>query len=84
MASLRRILSLCDAKIPGKLYLDLEEAEAKGGEEALREVGINFSAADQICRLLDEGAPGIHLYTMNRASMCLRLAEEVKARGYKL
>ena len=83
MASLRRILSLCDAKIPGKLYLALEEADAKGGEEALREVGINF-AVDQICRLLDEGAPGIHLYTMNRASMCLRLAEEVKARGYKL
>ena len=46
-------------------------------------MGINF-AVDQICRLLDEGAPGIHLYTMNRASMCLRLAEEVKARGYKL
>ncbi len=83
MASLRRILSLCDAKIPGKLYLALEEAEARGGEEALREVGLNF-AVDQICRLLDEGAPGIHLYTMNRASMCLRLAEEVKARGHKL
>ena len=83
MSSLRRILSLCDAKIPGKLYLALEEAEAKGGEEALREVGINF-AVDQICRLLDEGAPGIHLYTMNRASMCLRIAEDVKARGYKL
>jgi methylenetetrahydrofolate reductase (NADPH) len=83
MASLRRILNLCDAKIPGKLYLALEEAENKGGEEALREVGINF-AVNQICRLLDEGAPGVHLYTMNRANMCLRIAEDVKSRGYKL
>ena len=83
MSSLRRILSLCAAKIPGKLYIDLEEAEQKGGEEALREVGLNY-AVQQICRLLDEGAPGIHLYTMNRAGMALQLAEEVKAKGYKL
>ena len=77
MSSLRRILSLCDAKIPGKLYLALEEAEERGGEEALREVGINF-AVDQICRLLDEGAPGIHLYTLNMAELCLKIVDAVK------
>lgn len=73
--SLRRVLSLCGANIPGKLYLDLESANAKGGAEAVREVGLEF-AVRQIRFLLENGAPGIHLYTLNKAEMCLRLAEE--------
>lgn len=73
-----RTLSLCGANIPGKLYLALEEANAKGGAEAVREAGLKF-AVQQIRTLLDNGAPGIHLYTLNKASMCLRIAEEVGA-----
>ncbi len=73
--SLRRILSLCGANIPGKLYLSLEKAHADGGAEAVREMGLAF-AVGQIRRLLDCGAPGIHLYTLNRADLCLRLAQE--------
>ena len=56
----------------------LEEANAKGGAEAVREAGLKF-AVQQIRTLLDNGAPGIHLYTLNKASMCLRIAEEVGA-----
>lgn len=78
LESIRRTLSLCGANIPGKLYLELEEANAKGGAEAVREAGLKF-AVRQIRTLLDNGAPGIHLYTLNRASMCLRIAEEVGA-----
>lgn len=74
-ASLRRVLSLCGACIPGKLYLSLEEADARGGAEAVREVGLRF-AVDQIRRLVDAGAPGIHLYTLNKADLCLRLVSE--------
>lgn len=73
--SLRRVLSLCGANIPGKLYLELEKANEKGGAEAVREAGLEF-AVRQIRFLLDNGAPGIHLYTLNKADMCLRLAEE--------
>ncbi len=75
--SLRRVLALCGANIPGNLYLQLEEAHNKGGEEAVRDVGIQF-AAQQIRQLIDGGAPGIHLYTLNKAGMCLRLMETVK------
>lgn len=74
--SLRRVLSLCGANIPGKLYLALEKANNDGGAEAVRQVGLDY-AVRQIRRLLDAGAPGIHLYTLNKADMCLRLAEAV-------
>ena len=74
--SLRRVLSLCGANIPGKLYLALEKANNDGGAEAVRQVGLDY-AVRQIRSLLDAGAPGIHLYTLNKADMCLRLAEAV-------
>ena len=75
--SLRRVLSLCGANIPGKLYLDLEAAHAEGGAEAVREAGLAF-AVRQIRRLVDMGAPGIHLYTLNKPGLCRRIAEEVR------
>ena len=77
LESIRRVLSLCGANIPGKLYLALEDAQEKGGVEAVREVGMRY-AVRQMRRLLDGGAPGIHLYTLNRAELCLRLAEEMR------
>ena len=76
--SLRRTLALCGANIPGKLYLELEAAHQKGGTEAVKEAGIAY-ATRQIRTLLDGGAPGIHLYTLNRAESCLHLLNEVGA-----
>ena len=77
-ATLRRVLSLSGCNIPATLYLALEEADRRGGSEAVKEAGIRY-AAQQIRRLLDGGAPGIHLYTLNKADTCLRIAEEVGA-----
>lgn len=76
LQSLRRTLSLCGANIPGKLYLELEDADRRGGSKAVREAGIAY-AVQQIRSLLDKGAPGIHLYTLNRAESCLQIVEEV-------
>lgn len=77
--SLRRIMMLSGGNIPSQLYLALEEANDKGGKEAVRAKGIEF-AAQQIKTLVQEyGAPGIHLYTLNKASLCLELVEAVKA-----
>jgi len=76
--SLKRTLSLCGASIPGKLYLDMEAADSRGGVEAVKEEGIRF-AVRQIRALLDNGAPGIHLYTLNQADTCLRIVDEVGA-----
>jgi methylenetetrahydrofolate reductase (NADPH) len=74
--SLRHVLALCGANIPARLYIALEEANRRGGAEAVREAGLRF-AVEQIRRLLDAGAPGIHLYTLNKAETCLRIAEAV-------
>lgn len=75
LESLKRVLSLCGANIPGKLFLDLEAAHAKGGTEAVREEGLAFAIA-QIRKLLSSGAPGIHLYTLNKSNLCQRIIKE--------
>lgn len=73
--SLKRVLSLCGANIPGKLYLRLEAAHESGGAEAVREAGLAF-ALEQIRLLLEMGAPGIHLYTLNKSALCSRIVRE--------
>jgi methylenetetrahydrofolate reductase (NADPH) len=70
--SAKRVLGFCGASIPGRLLLDLEEADARGGPEAACRVGIEW--AKRQCReLLEGGAPGVHLYTLNRPEACLEI-----------
>ena len=73
--SLRRILSLCGAQIPAKFYLELEEAHNSGNPEKVREMGIKF-AINQIHKLIEYGAPGVHLYTLNKSDICERIIKE--------
>ncbi len=77
LGSLKHTLGLCGANIPGKLYLSLEEADKEGGTELVKAVGLKY-AVKQIKELLNNGAPGIHLYTLNRAELCLQLVDLVE------
>ena len=43
--------------------------------------GFEF-ARKQIAGLLDKGAPGVHIYSLNRAAMCERLITDLKRDGY--
>lgn len=72
LGQIRRFMELCDAPVPGKFLAGLEAAHAKGGNDAVREYGIGMAAA-QVAGLLENGAPGVHLYPFNRASMCLEV-----------
>jgi methylenetetrahydrofolate reductase (NADPH) len=74
---IQRITSMCGATLPATFLKDLEQAEARGGDAAVQEVGMAYAAA-QIQDLLDTGAPGVHLYTMNRSDGCLRIMEQVR------
>lgn len=76
LASIKHTLSLCGANIPGKLFLDLEAAHQQGGTEKVKEVGLKY-AVEQIRQILDAGAPGIHLYTLNRADLCIQLVDMI-------
>lgn len=81
LGSLRRIMSLCGASIPGDLYCGVEKAFKDGGDEAVMEFGFNF-ARNQIAGLLKGGVSGVHIYTLNRAVMCERLIGNLKSDGY--
>lgn len=74
LGGLKRILSLCGAGAPEAFLRELEEAETRGGAAAVAEVGVAY-AKRQAKELLDMGAPGVHLYTLNKAEACLEIVE---------
>jgi methylenetetrahydrofolate reductase (NADH) len=69
-ANIRRIASLCGARIPRELRDELERTGED--DEATMEVGIAWATAQ--CReLLERGAPGLHFYTLNRSPATRRI-----------
>lgn len=61
---IRRTIYLCGASIPAELLRLTDKYEDK--PEEMEKAGIDY-AAGQILDLLENGAPGIHFYTMNKA-----------------
>ncbi len=74
LASLRFTLQLCNARVPGQLINSLMKAHEQGGASAVYEIGVAYARA-QVKDLLDGGAPGVHLYTLNKADMCLAVMD---------
>ena len=74
LASLRFTLQLCNARVPGQLINALMKAHEQGGANAVYEIGVAY-AREQVKGLLDGGAPGVHLYTLNKADMCLAVMD---------
>ena len=64
----RRMTSKCKTLLPRDLELKMEEAGGSG--PAAEEIGIRW-AVRQVKELLAQGAPGIHLYVLNRAKAAL-------------
>lgn len=80
LAGLKRFLSFCGSAIPGKLLFDLEQAEKDHGKEGVRTAGIEY-AKMQVRGLIEGGAPGVHLYTLNKADACLEIVRDLKEQG---
>jgi methylenetetrahydrofolate reductase (NADPH) len=76
-AQVRRIASLCKARLPD----DFTRAfEAAGADEAAQfEVGVEF-ASRQVQGLLDGGVPGIHFYVLNKSPATTRVLRQVTVR----
>ncbi|WP_158864802.1 methylenetetrahydrofolate reductase [Leifsonia sp. AG29] len=70
-ARLRRMLELSGEDLPSDLAIQLE---VEPTDEGRREIGIDW-AARLGRRLLDGGAPGLHLYTFNQHEAVLAVLE---------
>lgn len=69
-AQLTRFSAACGADIPRWIRLRLEQYQ--DDKKALQDFGVDVVA--RLCRtLLDNGAPGLHFYTLNQAEPTLRL-----------
>ena len=70
-----KIKSMCGSTVPIELLNMIEVYSANPA--AFREVGINY-AVYQICDLIAKGAPGVHIYTMNRADTAVEIVSRLK------
>jgi methylenetetrahydrofolate reductase (NADPH) len=73
-AQIRRIASLCKARLPESFTAAFEAA---GADEAAQfEAGVEF-ASRQVQGLIDGGVPGIHFYVLNRSPATVRVLRQV-------
>jgi methylenetetrahydrofolate reductase (NADPH) len=76
LRQIKRITGLCGATLPARL---VKRLEAAGDEPSVIEtIGIDW-ALNQIRDLLPRGAPGYHLYILNRSRSALILAAGLAA-----
>jgi methylenetetrahydrofolate reductase (NADPH) len=76
LKQIQRFTQMCGAHLPAKLTKRLEAAA--DNPETMESVGIDW-ALGQIRDLLARGAPGYHLYILNRAKGALALAAGLAA-----
>jgi methylenetetrahydrofolate reductase (NADPH) len=77
VAQIRRISTMCGARIPAALQARLDAV--KDDPEAVRRVGVEHAVAQ--CReLVARGVPGIHFYTLNRSHATVEILEALRAR----
>ncbi len=69
-ARIRRITSMCGAYFPPELASRLEAVQDDA--TAQFEIGVEH-AVNQCRELMDNGAPGIHFYVLNRSKACERI-----------
>ena len=76
LKQIQRFTSMCGASLPAKLITRLEVAADNA--DVVETVGIDW-ALTQIRDLLANGAPGYHLYILNRAKAALALTAGLAA-----
>lgn len=76
-AQIRRIASLCKARLPAAFT---DAFESAGDDEAAQfEAGVNY-AARQVEELIAGGVPGMHFYVLNKSPATTRVLEHVGMR----
>jgi methylenetetrahydrofolate reductase (NADPH) len=75
LAQIRRIASLCGAKLPDEFHAALLRYEQD--ESGQFEVGVEF-ATRQVQELLDSDVPGLHFYVLNKSPATVRVLQAVR------
>lgn len=75
----KRFCAMCEANLPEELESQLIAAD--GDKDAIQTIGIEWTAKQAI-ELLEKGAPGIHLYVLNRALPTIALMDKLQAAGF--
>jgi methylenetetrahydrofolate reductase (NADPH) len=73
-AQIKRITSLCGAKLPAPLLHDLETHADDAAAQF--EIGVAY-AIRQVRELIASGVPGIHFYVLNKSQAAARVLEDV-------
>jgi methylenetetrahydrofolate reductase (NADPH) len=76
-AQIRKIASLCGARLPKEFLAALEQAKS---EEEQFEVGVEY-ATRQVQELLDADVPGLHFYVLNQSPAAVRVLQAVGITG---
>lgn len=76
VGNIAHIKSMCGSTINIELRNMIEEYSDKPA--VIRETGINY-AVYQVCDLIAKGAPGVHLYVMNRADVAAELCGRIRS-----
>lgn len=74
-----RFCEMCGTSMPSEL--DQQLVAAGEDKQAIEAVGIDWVYA-QARELLERGAPGIHLYILNREGPAVAIMEKLKAAGF--
>jgi len=78
IGQIERMATLCGARIPDALRRELEARQ--DDPRAVAELGVAYATA-QAAELLAEGAPGVHLYTLNRSPATRAIVSALRAQG---
>lgn len=74
LAQIKRITSLCGARLPASFQTALESCESDA--DAQFNIGVDF-ATEQVQQLIDAGIPGIHFYVLNKSPATSRVLRAV-------
>jgi methylenetetrahydrofolate reductase (NADPH) len=75
VSQLERFTGMCGASIPSDLHAELKKI--KDDSEAVVEFGTKY-AINQIKTLLKGGAPGVHLYTLNKSMQVISILDAIQ------
>ena len=75
----QRFCEMCGTRIPAEL--DAQLLAAGDDKAAIEAIGVEWSY-HQALELLEKGAPGIHLYILNRDGPAIALMQKLQAAGF--